>query len=117
MLAIAVGLVLGVLIIPLTEIKRLVDMLYFEEARERFAARTIQLRFRARQKSRRFRTWWRQRPDPTSVMGRATAWDADYQWHQDLLTDGAPLHWRRNYSPPMSILDWMNLPFLSRPQN
>ena len=74
------------------------------------AARTIQLRFRARQKSRRFRTWWRQRPDPTSVMGRATAWDADYQWHQDLLTDGAPLHWRRNYSPPMSIVDWMNLP-------
>jgi hypothetical protein len=67
----------------------------------------MSLRFRGRQKSRRFRTWWRQRPDPVSVMGRVTAWDQDNQWYQDLT---GQLHWRRNYSPPMSIIDWMNLP-------
>ena len=109
MLVIFGGLLLGVLAVPLIEVYRLVDMLY-PRSEVSDAARTIQYRFRARKKSRRFRDWWRQRPDPESVMGRVTAWDTDYQWHQDMLTPGAPLRWRRNYSPPMSIVDWMNLP-------
>ena len=91
MLAIAVGLVLGVLIIPLTEIKRLVDMLYFEEARENRAARKIQTRFWRNIWKRRYRQQTDGTRDPYSVMGRVTAWDGSH-----LLT----------YSPRNYTSDW-----------
>ena len=92
MLAIAAGLVIGVLAIPFTH--------FATTLRRRLAARTIQYRFRVRQKSRRFRTgraaankigtqfWrmmWKRRyrqqidgtRDPYSIMGVVTAWDRD----------------------------------------
>ena len=75
MLAIAAGLVISVIMIPFTH--------FATTLRRRLAARTIQYRFRVRQKSRRFRTWWRQRPDPMSVMGRTTAWDDPKQAYYD----------------------------------
>ena len=88
MLAIAMGLVLGVLIIPLTEIKRLVDMLYFEEARENRAARKIQNRFWRNMWKRRYRQQTDGTRDPYSIMGRVTAWDRTHKrnytsdWHE-----------------------------------
>ena len=77
MLAIAAGLVIGVLMIPFTE-----------KARRRRAAEIIQRRWIMKSRvSRRYgslssrigRLWeWRNRDDPTSVMGRTTAWDNAY---------------------------------------
>eukprot|EP00964_Phaeocystis_antarctica_P044156 scaffold25369_cov35-Phaeocystis_antarctica.AAC.3 len=77
MLAIAAGLVIGVLAIPFTE-----------KARRRRAAEIIQRRWLMKSRvSRRYGSWnervlrrsrWRNRDDPTSVMGRTTAWDNAY---------------------------------------
>ena len=78
MLAIFGGLLLGVLMIPLTEIKRLVDVLYLEEARDRTrnrAAEKIQTRFWRNMWKRRYRQRTDGTRDPYSVMGRVTAWD------------------------------------------
>ena len=64
-LAIAAGgLLLGVFMVPFSEMER----------RERAADR-IQRRWLAMSRSRRRRAQWRNREDPTSVMGRTTAWD------------------------------------------
>ena len=72
MLAIAAGgLVLGVFMIPFSEMER----------RERAASR-IKRRWVAKSRSRWFQ-WrirnWRNRYDPTSVMGRVTAWDNQHR--------------------------------------
>ena len=77
MLAIAAGLVIGVLMIPFTE-----------KARRQRAAKIIQRRWLMKSRvsvrygswnARVFRLWqWRNREDPTSVMGRTTAWDNAY---------------------------------------
>ena len=75
MLAIAAGLVISVIMIPFTH--------FATTLRRRVAASTIQYRFRVRQNSRLFRTLWRQRPDPMSVMGRTTAWDHPKQAYYD----------------------------------
>ena len=75
MLAIAAGLVISVIMIPFTH--------FATTLRRWLAARTIQYRFRVRQNSRHFRTLWRQRPDPMSVMGRTTAWDDPKQAYYD----------------------------------
>ena len=75
MLAIAAGLVISVIMIPFTH--------FATTLRRRSAASTIQYRFRVRQNSRHFRTLWRQRPDPMSVMGRTTAWDHPKQAYYD----------------------------------
>ena len=75
MLAVFMGLFLGVFIIPLTEIKRLVDTLYLEEARLNRAARKIQTRFSRNMWKRRYRQQTDGTRDPYSVMGRVTAWD------------------------------------------
>ena len=77
MLAIAAGLVIGVLAIPFTE-----------KARRRRAAKIIQRKFAMISRARRGfgslhdrafrRARWHARDDPTSVMGRTTAWDNGY---------------------------------------
>ena len=71
MLVIAAGLVLGVLMIPINE-----------AIKKRSAARTIQRRVKARRLSQWRRYEWRNRfewrEEPTSVMGRTTAWDHHY---------------------------------------
>ena len=72
MLAIAAGLVIGVLAIPFTE-----------KAKRRRAAKIIQRRFRMTSRvslyNRAFRrARWHARDDPMSVMGRSTAWDNGY---------------------------------------
>ena len=70
----AVGLVLGLLMIPINE-----------AIKKRSAARTIQRRVKARRLSQWRRYEWRNRfelsEEPTSVMGRTTAWDNDFVRH------------------------------------
>ena len=71
MLAIAAGgLVLGVFMVPFSEMER----------RERAAGR-IQRQWLQRRWFQFLRWKWRNRCDPTSVMGRTTAWDNDFVRH------------------------------------
>ena len=96
MLAIAVGLGIGVLAIPLTEIKRLVDTLYLRTFYHD-AARKIQTRFQRNMWKRRYRQQTDGTRDPYSVMGRVTAWDVSH-----LLT----------YSPRNYTSDWHERSFV-----
>ena len=68
-LAIGMGLFLS--------LQFLLEELTVQRKRERKAAETIRIRFQARQRQRSFLGWWRNRRDPTSIMGRSTAWDTD----------------------------------------
>ena len=70
----SLGLVIGVLAIPLIEIKRLVDMLY-PRSEVSDAARKIQTRFFRNMWKRRYRQQTDGTRDPYSVMGRVTAFD------------------------------------------
>ena len=94
-LAIGMGLTLSLqfLLKELTDYRKL----------RRKAAETIRIRFQARKRHRDFLGSWLNRRDPTSIMGRSTAWDTDQSMVRGPAPFGAPIgtgpyfYRRRNY--------------------